>query len=72
MKENQLTVGILIEFLGALDPNMPVCFEQFSERCLLSLEQIEVITACIPRPDGWIQNERWDMDSREYLCFPGN
>jgi len=67
-----MTVKELIEFLQAQPQDLQVAYKCYSEQCLLRSEDIEHITFCLPRPDGWIQNFRSDMPSQVYLVFPGN
>ena len=67
-----MTVLELIEFLQEQPQDLQVAYRRYSEQCLMDTEDIEVLTACVPRPDGWIQNKRWDMPTQEYLLFPGN
>lgn len=67
-----ITVADLIAFLQTQPQDLPVAFRCFSEQCLLSLSQIEVATACAPRPDGWVQHGRDDKPQQQYLMFPGN
>jgi hypothetical protein len=69
---NGLTVAQLIEFLRAQPQELLVAYQIYSEQRLLEAEQIEIIDACIPRADGWLQDKRPDMPSRAYLMFPGN
>lgn len=66
------TVADLIKVLQTYPPSMLVAHDMFSERCLLPFDELRVVTACYPRPDGWIQNERPDMPQTQYLVFPGN
>lgn len=67
-----MTVQELIDFLQTYPQDMQVAIELYSEQCLLNPEEIEVRELCKPRPDGWVQNKRPDMDTQEYLVFPGN
>jgi hypothetical protein len=67
-----LTVVELIDYLWKLPPNMPIAYRLHSEQILLQLEDIEITPLCLPRNDGWVQNERPDMPTQNYLLFPGN
>jgi hypothetical protein len=67
-----MNVRELIEFLQKHDPEMPVAFRQYSEQAELEADEIEVKKLTKPRPDGWIQNYRPDMEAQYYLLFPGN
>lgn len=67
-----MTVKELIEFLQTQPPDIKVAYKLHSEQCLLEKEQIEVVKLYHPRADGWVQNERCDKESEEYLLFPGN
>jgi hypothetical protein len=69
---NGLTVAQLIEFLRAQPQDLLVAFRIYSEQCILEVRDIEIIDACEPRADGWVQDKRPDMPSRAYLVFPGN
>lgn len=72
LKENEMTVADLIEFLQKQPQDLLVAYEKYSEQVLLSAEEVQVVERCEPRPDGWIQHKRPDMPSRAYLMFPGN
>lgn len=67
-----MTVKELIEFLQTQPQDLQVAYRCFSEQLLLDGEDILILTASEPRPDGWIQNLREDMPSQTYLMFPGN
>lgn len=67
-----MQVSDLIIFLQQQPQDMLVAYEIYSEQCLLKADAITVKELCEPRPDGWIQNRREDMPTREYLVFPGN
>lgn len=67
-----MTVKELIEHLKTQPQGALVAFKCFSEQCLLEKQDIELQNLCEPRPDGWIQNERPDMRTIQYLVFPGN
>lgn len=66
------TVKELIEFLQNYPEDMVVGYECYSEQRVLDLVDIEKISACAPRPDGWIHSRRPDKPTQEYLMFPGN
>ena len=67
-----MTVSELIEFLKKQPQDIRVAYERFSEQALLEGGDIRIVSRCKPRPDGWIQDERPDMESEEYLLFLGN
>ena len=67
-----MNVAELIEFLKTQPQDLPVAYALHSEYCLLELDDIEVVKACEPRPDGWVHGARPDKPTRLYLMFPGN
>lgn len=67
-----MTVNELINELKKFPPDMLVARELYSEQKLLSGEDFGIVRLCRPRPDGWIQNYRKDMESIEYVLFDGN
>lgn len=67
-----MKVKQLIEFLKTQPQDLEVIYEKYSERCILEEKDIYIVTSCQPRRDGWVQNERPDMDKQQYLSFPGN
>lgn len=67
-----MTVAQLIALLQTMPQDALVSYRCYSEQCLLEAEQIEVEMACVPRPDGWVQNQRPDMHAIQYVAFPGN
>jgi hypothetical protein len=67
-----VTVADLIRFLQAQPQDLPVAFKLYSEQKLLELKYISQEEACLPRPDGWIQDKRSDKPVQHYLMFPGN
>ena len=67
-----MTVAELIEFLKTQPQSVQVIYRCFSEKLLMSTDEIKVVEACEPRSDGWVQNKRPDRPSMLYLCFPGN
>ena len=62
----------LVEFLLKQPQDIEVAYCCYSEADLLEEDQIGIVSGCLARPDGWIQNERPDMEQQEYLMFPGN
>ena len=68
----QVTVAELIVFLQTQPQDILVAYRIHSEQCLLELDDISVVPLCEPRPDGWVQDKRPDMPTRNYLLFPGN
>jgi len=67
-----MTVRELIEHLQKYPQNLPVAYRLYSESCLLVAKDIEVVSLCEPRPDGWVANKRPDKPSIDYLLLPGN
>ena len=67
-----MTVADLIEFLQKQPQDLLVAYELYSEYSLLDTDEIKLVELCEPRPDGWIQKKRPDMQSLTYLVFPGN
>ena len=67
-----MTVSELIAYLQTQPQDLHVAYDIYSERSLLEARDIKIVEACIPRPDGWIQNKRPDMPTQMYLLFPGN
>ena len=67
-----MTVSELIEHLKIQPQDLPVAYSLFSEQKLLECDEIEIVVACVPRYDGWVENSRPDRPDQEYLLFPGN
>lgn len=67
-----ITVKELIEFLQTQQQDLQVAYSCCSEQVLLELDLIRVEKFCPPRADGWIQNNRPDYPTQDYLLFPGN
>ena len=67
-----MNVSDLISFLQTQRQDLPVAYCIHSEQCLMELKDIQILEACYPRPDGWIQDKRPDMSTQTYLLFPGN
>jgi hypothetical protein len=67
-----MTVAEFIEILKRYPQDLEVVFSCYSEHCLLEQKDIEVRELCLSRPDGWVQNNRPDMESKPYLALPGN
>jgi hypothetical protein len=67
-----MNVKELIEFLKTQPQDLPVCFQLFSEQCMISESDIKIENLCEARDDGWVQNKRKDKKSIDYLVFPGN
>ena len=67
-----MTVAELIKFLETQPQHLVVAFDLYSEHHLLETEDIRVMGACAPRPDGWVARERPDKEVQQYLMFPGN
>lgn len=60
-----MTVAELIELLKAQPQDLQVIVECCSDYDLL--EDIGIITCCEPRPDGYVQRQRKDKPSQDYL-----
>ncbi len=67
-----MKVRELIELLRTMPQEIDVAYMCCSEQVLLGDSDIGLRRGCPPRPDGWIQNERPDIEAQEYLLFPGN
>lgn len=67
-----MTVAELIKVLESYPQEIRVAFRCYSESCLLEADDLEMQIEGVPRPDGWIQNKRPDMETEAYLMFPGN
>lgn len=67
-----MTVAELIEHLKTFPHDLKVTYQCCSETVLLEVEQVYVVNGCPPRPDGWVQNERPDVEPNQYVRFPGN
>lgn len=67
-----MTVSDLIEFLKSQPQELQVAYSCYSDNVLLNTDEINIVTLCEPRPDGWIQNYRPDIPTQQYLLFPGN
>lgn len=66
------TVADLIKYLQTQPQDWLVAYKLHSEQCLLDIHDIEPCIGCLPRSDGWVQNQRPDKPTLEYLLFPGN
>jgi len=62
----------LIEFLKTKPQALEVAFRLYSEYAVIQKDAISIVTACEPRPDGWIECKRPDKPKQDYLMFPGN
>jgi len=67
-----MTVKELIEFLQTQPQEIQVAYRCCSEYDILDAKYIEIKELCAPRPDGWVQAARPDMQAFQYLCFPSN
>ena len=67
-----MTVSELIDFLKTQPQDLQVAYDLHSEHCLLEPQDIRVMDACEPRPDGWVARERPDKPKQTYLMLPGN
>ena len=67
-----MKVHELIELLRTYPQDLPVAYSCCSEQVLMEADQIEIQNLCEARPDGWIQNERPDKPTTQYVLLPGN
>jgi hypothetical protein len=67
-----MTVKELIMLLQTYPSNLQVAYTCCSEQVVLQAKEIQIMNLCHPRPDGWVQNERPDMPTEQYVLFPGN
>lgn len=67
-----MTVKELINHLETLPQEYEVVYDRYSERVLLEKDEIEIITASLPRNDGWVHDARPDKSKQKYVSFPGN
>ena len=67
-----MNVSELKKFLDTLPNDMEIVYKCFSEQCILEVEEIKIEELCKKREDGWVQNQRGDMDKVKYLSLPGN
>ncbi len=72
MTVKPMTVKDLIDLLKKYPKNLPVCYQRYSEYCLLEAGDIAELELCAPRPDGWVANARPDKPTQNYLVLPGN
>lgn len=66
-----MNVAELIAYLQTQPQDMQVAYDCHSEHCLLEANDIQLIEACEPRLDGWVQRKRPDKTTRTYLMLPG-
>lgn len=66
------TVRELITFLATMPPDLPVCYQVYSEYCLLEIEQVAVRELGAARDDGWVPDKRPKEVGIKYLALPGN
>ena len=67
-----MTVAELIAYLQTQPQELQVAYSIYSEFCLLEVGDMQIIEACQPRQDGWIQHGRDDKPKQTYLTLPGN
>ncbi len=67
-----MTVKELKKLLSDYPDDMKVAYCQFSEFVLLERKDIEVIKACEPRENGWVQGRRPDKKCEDYIILPVN
>lgn len=67
-----MTVAEFISFLQTQPQDLQVGYRCCSEYSLLEASSIQIVNACEPRPDGWIQDKRGDKPTQAYLMLPGN
>jgi hypothetical protein len=66
-----MTVSELIKLLQNMPQDLQVAYSKWSEQMILEANQINIIEACEPRNDGWIESKRPDKPAQKYLMFPG-
>jgi len=62
-----LTVAELIRILQKQPLHLLVVRDLYSEQCLLQESDIKTISACDPRPDGWVHHARPDELEQKYI-----
>lgn len=67
-----MKVRELVALLQTMPQEIEVAYCCHSDQVLLQAKEIELIKGCPPRPDGWVQSERPDIEPQEYVLFPGN
>ena len=67
-----MIVSELVEFLKKQPQDIKVAYRTCSEQCVLEAITITIVDLCKPRPDGWVQDRRPDMETETYLLLPGN
>jgi len=67
-----MTVAELIDALKSFRQDLPVCYQKYSEQCVLRIEDLAVEHLQPAREDGWVHNSRPDKPRQEYLVLPGN
>lgn len=67
-----MIVKELVAFLKSQPQDIPVAYRLYSEYCLLEANDINVMTLCLPRPDGWVHSARPDKPTQDFLVLPGN
>lgn len=68
----EMTVLDLIKLLQTFPSTLTVAYCCCSEQCIMEANDIYVMEAGEPRPDGWIHDKRPNKPTRNYLVFPGN
>jgi hypothetical protein len=66
-----MTVAELIKELEKYPQDLRVVYPLYSEQCLMEPKDIAVGELCLPRPDGWVANNRPDKPTEKYLVLPG-
>lgn len=67
-----MNVRELIAHLQTFDPELPICYEEFSEYTELEAGFIKVRALQPPRGDGYVAHARPDKPTQLWLVFPGN
>lgn len=67
-----MKVRELITHLQTFDPELPICYQEFSEYTELEAEYIRVKDLQPPRGDGYVGSQRPDKPTQLWLVFPGN
>lgn len=67
-----MTVKELIEFLKQYPGDALVAYSKYSEQRLMEKDEVSLIEAGKPRPDGWVPDRRPNTGAQTYVMFPGN
>lgn len=64
-----MTIEDLIKHLESFPKDLEVIASLHSEYVLLDHRSVQIIEACEPRNDGWVQCARKDMPCKNYLAI---